>query len=49
MTEYEIADLLGSASADSLVFIPIMLTIVSGYLVVAWLVGAELTKSKYPS
>ena len=46
MTEYELAYLLGSVSGDSLVFIPLFVSLVSGYLVVAWLVGARLTNSQ---
>ena len=46
MTEYELADLMGAASSDSLVFIPIIVSIISGYLVVAWLVGAKLSLSQ---
>ncbi len=43
MSEYELADLVRSISADSLVFLPMLLSVVSGYLVVAWVVGARLT------
>jgi hypothetical protein len=46
MTEYELADLLSSASGDSLVFIPLVISVVSGYLVVAWLVGSKMTSSQ---
>ena len=46
MTEYELAELMGSVSGDSLVFIPIYLTVISAYLVVAWLVGSKLTQSQ---
>jgi len=46
MTEYELADLMGSVSGDSLVFIPLVISLVSGYLVVAWLIGSKLTKSQ---
>lgn len=46
MTEYELADLMGAASGDSLVFIPLVISVVSGYLVVAWLVGSRLTRSQ---
>ena len=46
MTEYELADLLNSVSADSLVFIPVILTVVSGYLIVSWLVGEKLSTSQ---
>jgi hypothetical protein len=41
MTEYELADLAASVSADSLVFLPLALSIISGYLVVAWLVESD--------
>jgi hypothetical protein len=46
MSEYELADLAASVSADSLVFLPLMLSIISGYLVVAWLVGDRLSRSQ---
>ena len=46
MSEYELADLAASVSADSLVFLPLMLSIISGYLVVAWLVGVRLLRSQ---
>lgn len=46
MTEYELADLMGNVSADSLVFIPVLLTVASGYLVAAWTVGRRLTRSQ---
>ena len=46
MSEYELVDLAASVSADSLVFLPLMLSIISGYLVVAWLVGVRLLRSQ---
>jgi len=46
MTEYELADLMGAASGDSLVFIPIIVSFISAYLVVAWLIGAKLSLSQ---
>jgi hypothetical protein len=46
MTEYELADLLGSISGDTLVFIPLVISLVSGYMVVAWLVGKQLTRAQ---
>ena len=46
MTEYELADLLASVSGDSLVFLPLMISLVSGYLIVAWLVGHKLERSQ---
>ena len=46
MSEYELADLAASVSADSLVFLPLTLSIISGYLVVAWLVGVRLLRSQ---
>jgi hypothetical protein len=46
MTEYELADLLASFSGDTLVYIPLFISILSGYLVVAWLVGNRLTRAQ---
>jgi hypothetical protein len=46
MTEYELADLLASFSGDTLVYIPMVISVVSGYLVVAWLVGNRLSRSQ---
>lgn len=46
MTEYELADLMGAASSDSLVFIPIIVSMISAYLLVAWLIGAKLSLSQ---
>jgi uncharacterized membrane protein len=46
MTEYELADLAASVSADSLVFLPLWLSIISCYLLVAWLVGDRLLRSQ---
>ncbi len=46
MSEYELADLVASVSGDSLVFLPLWLSIISGYLVVAWLVGDRLLRSQ---
>ena len=46
MTEYELAELLRSHTSDSLTFIPLLLSMTSGYLIVAWLVGAQLTFSQ---
>ena len=46
MTEYELADLMGTASSDSLGFIPIIISAISAYLVVAWLIGAKLSSSQ---
>jgi hypothetical protein len=46
MTEYELADLLGSITGDTLVFIPLVISLVSGYMVVAWLVGKQLTRAQ---
>ena len=46
MTEYELADLLASSSGDTLVYIPLFISILSGYLVVAWLVGNQLTRAQ---
>jgi hypothetical protein len=33
-------------SGDSLVFIPLFISLVSGYLVVAWLVGKQLARAQ---
>ena len=46
MTEYELADLVSSTNANSLVLVPLFISIVSGYLVVAWLVGSRLQPSQ---
>jgi hypothetical protein len=46
MSEYELADILVSVSGDTLVFIPLFISIFSGYLVVAWIVGEELTRAQ---
>ena len=46
MSEYELADLAASVSADSMVFLPLTISIISGYLVVAWLVGVRLLRSQ---
>jgi len=46
MSEYELADLAASVSGDSLVFLPLLLSFISGYLVVAWLAGVRLLRSQ---
>ena len=46
LTEYELAELLRSHTSDSLTFIPLILSMTSGYLIVAWLVGNQLTFSQ---
>ena len=42
MTEYELADLIASTNANSLVIITVMISLASAYLIVAWLVGGKL-------
>lgn len=44
LTEYEIADLAINAQASATPTTALLITIMSGYLIVAWLVGARLTR-----
>ena len=46
MTEYELADLVASTIANSLIIAPILISIASAYLVVAWVVGSKLDRSQ---
>ena len=46
MTEYELADLISSTNSNGFVLITIMVSLASGYLVVAWLVGSKLQASQ---
>ncbi len=46
MTEYELADLVASTVANSLIIAPILISIASAYLVVAWVVGSKLDRSQ---
>ena len=46
MTEYELADLVASTIANSLIIAPILISIASAYLVVAWIVGSKLDRSQ---
>ena len=46
MTEYELADLVASTIANSLIIAPILISIASAYLVVAWVVGNKLNRSQ---
>ncbi len=46
MTEYELADLLASTISNSLIIAPILISIASAYLVVAWVVGSKLDRSQ---
>lgn len=44
MTEYEIKDLIQSALAGNTTVLSVVISVISGYLVIAWLVGDKLTK-----
>jgi hypothetical protein len=44
LTEYEIADLALNAQASATPTTALLITIISGYLIVAWLAGAKLTR-----
>ena len=46
MTEYELADLVASTISNSLIIAPILISIASAYLVVAWVVGSKLDRSQ---
>ena len=46
MTEYELFDLMLTAVDGGTAVIGIILTVVSGYLIVAWLVGDKLTTAQ---
>ncbi len=46
MTEYELLDLLLTAVDGGTAVIGIILTVVSGYLIVAWLIGEKLTTAQ---
>ena len=46
MTEYELADLIFSAVNGGTNVVGIFFTILSGYLIVAWLVGEKLTRTQ---
>ena len=46
MTEYELIDLMLTAVDGGTAVIAIILTIVSGYLLVAWLIGDKLTTAQ---
>jgi hypothetical protein len=46
MTEYELFDLMLTAVDGGTAVIGIILTVVSGYLIVAWLVGGKLTTAQ---
>ena len=46
MTEYELADLVASTISNSLIIAPILISVASAYLVVAWVVGSKLDRSQ---
>jgi len=46
LTEYEMADLAMSAQATATPTTALFITILSGYLIVAWLVGEKLTRAQ---
>jgi len=46
LTEYELVDLAINVQASSTASVAIFLTCTSGYLIVAWLVGARLTRAQ---
>jgi len=44
MTEYEIRDLFASTVSGSSEILSILISVISAYLIVSWLVGAKLTR-----
>jgi hypothetical protein len=46
LTEYEMADLAMSAQASATPTTALFVTIMSGYLIIAWLVGGKLTRAQ---
>lgn len=46
LTEYELADLAMSAQASATPTTALFVTIMTGYLIVAWLVGNKLTRTQ---
>jgi hypothetical protein len=46
LTEYELADLALSAQASATPTTALFVTIMSGYLIVAWMVGEKLTRAQ---
>ena len=46
MTEYELLDLMFNAINGATAVIGIIVTIISGYLIVAWTVGEKLTRAQ---
>ncbi len=46
MSHYELADILGSYIAYAMAGMSLYLTVVSGYILVAYLAGASLSKSQ---
>ena len=46
MTEYELADLISSTNENGFTIITVMVSLASGYLIVAWLVGNKLQTSQ---
>jgi hypothetical protein len=44
MTEYEIRDLLGSALSGNTPVLSVLVSIISAYLIAAWLAGKKLTR-----
>ena len=46
MTEYEIRDLMNSTLSGSTSVLSVMISVISAYLIVSWLVGDRLTRSQ---
>lgn len=46
MTEYELLDLMFSAVNGATSVLAIIFTVISGYLIVAWLIGEKLTRAQ---